>query len=748
MTEANPDQPGSTPEARRSAYRALLKRYDAALLLGIAEELGVLDPKKPAKASDRIADHWSEDARILESRLEQLPAASRVALSCFALLETGSLPGADLLRAVRLLGLPLAEALDSLVRRAILLIDPGRASLGTIDPNSFIRGEPGAYSFLLHPDVAARVRPTPPPVSVEAYEGSVRQTRRCDGLEVILRLAAVWQRVSESPMRRTMSGSFFKRDRERLEDDPAIVGPIADSLEPMPDMALLWVELAEAVGMVLPEIGTDRLVAAPADYWSDNAVHLPQMVAVRWLASSMWHELGGARTESTGADLSTVGLRLAVMFSLASVPAEAWVAIASIVEAFDLARPRWTQELWPARGETAGASLSSTLVEAVLLGPAYQFGLIESAEESTSGRRLVRLSPLGRYAMAIGPPPSVEPPFEHFLYVQPNFEIIAYRQGLTPSIIGRFSRFTRWTKLGAAIEMRLTPDSVYRGLEGGLTPDDMLGLLRRHSSRPLPSSVEDSVRTWSGRRERVTYHASATLIEFATPEELEAALEDWPPGRETPIRISPRLLLVDDVSSIPFQRFRQAGARDYRKPSEPCVDLDADGVTLAIELGRSDLLVDAEIIRFADEQPARADAQTSRRRFVVNRRSLARGVEGGLTSASLGRWYLQRTGEAMPASVRLMLHAVAPEGPPIEVSRPRLLAAPSPELLDGLLQHPATRDAFIERVGPRHAVVADAAWPALAAALEDLGLELGRGGVLSDGLTSPVDRPPDSIPRR
>jgi hypothetical protein len=264
----------------------------------------------------------------------------------------------------------------------------------------------------------------------------------------------------------------------------------------------------------------------------------------------------------------------------------------------------------------------------------------------------------------------------------------------------------------------------------------------------LPSSVEDSVRTWSGRRERVTYHASATLIEFATPEELEAALEDWPPGRETPNRISPRLLLVDDVSSIPFQRFRQAGARDYRKPSEPCVDLDADGVTLAIELGRSDLLVDAEIIRFADEQPARVDAQTSRRRFVVNRRSLARGVEGGLTSASLARWYLQRTGEAMPASVRLMLHAVTPEGSPIEVSHPRLLAAPSPELLDGLLQHPATRDAFIERVGPRHAVVADAAWPALAAALEDLGLELGRGGVLSDGLTSPVDRPSDSNPRR
>ena len=72
----------------------------------------------------------------------------------------------------------------------------------------------------------------PPPAA-----GPVRQVREADGLEPILRLAAVWQRVDEAPLRQTQQGTLYKRDRERLEDDPVLAGPIADALEPLPDMA-------------------------------------------------------------------------------------------------------------------------------------------------------------------------------------------------------------------------------------------------------------------------------------------------------------------------------------------------------------------------------------------------------------------------------------------------------------------------------------------------------------------------------
>ncbi len=155
--------------------------------------------------------------------------------------------------------------------------------------------------------------------------------------------------------------------------------------------------------------------------------------------------------------------------------------------------------------------------------------------------------------------------------MQPNFEVIAYRQGLTPQLVGRLSRFAWWTQVGAALELRLTRESILLGLEGGLTPDAMLDVLRRHSQRSLPPGVVDALRTWATHRERVTYYAAVTLIEFGSRGERDLALESWPPGDagepgEPPVAVADRFLLVEDERAIPFDRFRMAGSRDYRRP--------------------------------------------------------------------------------------------------------------------------------------------------------------------------------------
>ena len=44
-------------------------------------------------------------------------------------------------------------------------------------------------------------------------------------------------------------------------------------------------------------------------------------------------------------------------------------------------------------------------------------------------------------------------------------------------------------------------------------------------------------------------------------------------------------------SAIPFRRFRLAGARDYRKPPEACVEVGPDGVSLAADPAREALAV-------------------------------------------------------------------------------------------------------------------------------------------------------------
>ena len=87
----------------------------------------------------------------------------------------------------------------------------------------------------------------------------------------------------------------------------------------------------------------------------------------------------------------------------------------------------------------------------------------------------MQITPLARYVLALGPTPPPRTTFEQFLFVQPNFEVIAYRQGLTPQLVGRLSRFVWWSQIGAALELKLTRDSIVLGLDGGLTPEAILG---------------------------------------------------------------------------------------------------------------------------------------------------------------------------------------------------------------------------------------------------------------------------------
>ena len=91
-----------------------------------------------------------------------------------------------------------------------------------------------------------------------------------------------------------------------------------------------------------------------------------------------------------------------------------------------------------------------------------------------------------------------------------------------------------------------------------------------------------------------------------------AADEDGGPG-EPPVAVADRFLLVEDERAIPFDRFRMAGSRDYRRPAEVCVAIEPEGVSMAMDPARSDLLVDAELVRFADELPGARPAPAVRR---------------------------------------------------------------------------------------------------------------------------------------
>ncbi len=544
---------------------------------------------------------------------------------------------------------------------------------------------------------------------------------------------------------------LYKRDRDRIDLDPVLASPIADSFVPLPDLASFWLSLARRVGLIELEAGGERLLAAPPEFWTENEVHLPQMIATGWLSLPDWCELPAEALADNETEPTIAYLRSALLLWLSTLADSEWVALDDLAEHLTARCPAWSrlssssgpgpEESPPrarpparararSRSEAGAPPRTQALLEAILLGAAYPLGLVRAGLEAPAGRRVVQLSPLGRYVLAVGPTPPPRPTFEQFLFVQPNFEVIAYRQGLTPQLVGRLSRFAWWTQIGAALELKLSRESIVHGLDRGSKPDWMLETLTRASQRPLSRGVIEAIKNWAERRERVVYYNTTTLIEFGSQTDRDQALELWPADSESPpVAVGERFLLVEDDRSVPYSRLRLTSSRDYRRPPEVCVTVDHDGVTLTLDPARADLLVDAELAQFADPVavPERSSGQSGAsqpRRFLITGESLQRAISRGMSAARLSEWFERRAGKPTPASVQLLLLANSSRVPKLKAATIVVLSLPTPDLLEGLRQLPVTRGLLGESLGPTSVAIPQSQVAALQSALKELGIDL------------------------
>jgi hypothetical protein len=678
-----------------------------------------------------------------------------MALSLFALTETTEWPFSGMSHALASLGIEPQAAILELLEWGLLALDAGP------DPqqqpiDDFTRrieqGPPSSLHLRVHPTVPQSVRVIRPQGELTRAAGAVGQIRETDGIEPIVRLGAIWQRVAVEPLRQTQQGALYKRDLERIEDDVVLSGPINDALEPLSEMPGLWLSLARRVGLVVCDPSGERLHAVSPEFWTENAVHLPQMIATSWLGLRDWCEWGRRQSENAELGLPLTFLRPVLLLWLASLADDEWVALDDLAEHLQARNPEWDRLSFqeePQTGPTTGrrsvatqgkagspmaqASRGQWALSALLLGAGYAFGMLRAGQEKERGRQVVQLTALGRYVLAMGPPPLPRPAFDQFLSVQPNFEMIAYRQGLTPQLVGRLGRFAWWTKIGAAIELKLTQESIVFGLEGGITPAQMLDILTRHSPRPLPPLVTDAIGRWASRREQMTFYTAATLIEFGSAQERDGALELWNQDEpNTFVPVAERYLLVENGQKIPTDKIRTSGSRDYRHPPEQCVSIEADGVTLTLDSTRSDLLIDAELARIADELPASqfprgAGSAPLARRYVVTADSISRAAALGISPALIADWFLRRTGMAPSPAVKLLLRSALTPPTTLKARRMLVLTTPLPELIDGLLQHPATCPFLGDRLGPTAVAMPEDQLEALRGVLKELGIELDLG---------------------
>ena len=574
----------------------------------------------------------------------------------------------------------------------------------TLVPQTF------AFPLVLQRSLGQDMDLPPCPGAVELINPVAQEA---DGLDWPLRLAILWQQTFGGALRRTQSGDFFKRDLDRLKSDPLLNAPSPDSLIDLPDLGLAVVALALASGVLREHNGEvktagfdrcweDDLPSLLADLWAN----LPKLAG--WNPQRGW-QMGGI----SGNPFPSAYLLLLVL--LAQLPAADWARPEAIAAWVEARHPFWAPlgDETPARRQADDPGLVR-----FLLGVAYPLKLLQAAKHPDGGF-VVRLSALGRWLLCLNDHKPVGETFPQTLLVQPNLEILAYRQGLTPPLLVQLTRFATWKTLGAACTLQLEPASVYRALESGESFEDIVQTLERRGMKAVPPAVLDALRTWSNKRDRLTIWSSAALFEFPGPDELTEALARGLPAT----RLNDRLAVVASEDQIDYRHFRLTGTRDYCLPPERCVEVDGDGVTLSIDLARSDLLLESEVHRFAE--PSTAPARPGRRLYQLTPASIALGRLAGLTLPILETWFIQRAG--MPLSPSARLFFTAHDAPPVELRRQLVLHLANPDLADGLMQWPLTRVLIQSRLGPAALTIAERDAPALDEYLKMLGLKLFHG---------------------
>lgn len=711
--------PQSDPAFWSDHLRRTLQRYDESLVRQVAARL--IKPRNQWPLDDLIERcvNSAGNPAILDRRLQELDPLGRKLLALIGHSRQPRWKLGSLLELLAALGHAEGPQPVFALFEAGLLYPDLLASGTTRLPNfEAWLGQSSLTGFpvFAHPAVTARALGEDLGLGDLPTQTAAGAIHEADGLEWPSRLAVLWQQVVNSALRKTQQGDFFKRDLDRLRADPLLAEPPADQLAELPDLGLLTVALAQAEGLLHAEDNELRTDHLPA-IWERS---LPEMLASLWAALPLvqgWNPRDGWQPEPALHHPFPSAYLLALML-LARLPADQWARPSDVEDWLLAHHPYWTTD-------SVRPSRLRSWVTPFLLGLAYQLRLVQAvtlpAPEPADGQGQaaerewgVRLSPLGRWVLGLAELPPALPTYPQTLLVQPNLEVLAYRQGLTPALIGRLSLFAGFKTLGAACTLQLGPESVYRALESGMTFEGILQTLEQHGMRPTPAAVVESLRTWANKRERISVYPSASLFEFASAEDLNEALARGLPG----VRISDRLAVVPDEGAVDFRHFRLTGTRDYGLPPEKCVEVDPDGVTLNVDLVRSDLLLEPELNRFAE--PLDQAGVNGKRRYRLTPESLAGGRDRGVSLRTLEEWFQQRSGQPLPAAARLL--QTASQLPPAELKPLLVLTVASAELADGLVQWPGTRGLIQTRLGPTTLAVAEEDADELRRRLRALGM--------------------------
>jgi hypothetical protein len=159
------------------------------------------------------------------------------------------------------------------------------------------------------------------------------------------------------------------------------------------------------------------------------------------------------------------------------------------------------------------------VIVSMLTGPLYWMGLLSLgyARSQTPGEGVepiaFRLTQAGAWLLGLANQPEFIETGGRVL-VQPNFTIIAM-EPVSDAVLIALDEFSESQGGDRAISYHLTRQSVYQAQRQGWTAKRISAFLEEHQGAPIPSNVQRSLDEWQLQHQRITFHRSARVIQYA-----------------------------------------------------------------------------------------------------------------------------------------------------------------------------------------------------------------------------------------
>jgi hypothetical protein len=352
-------------------------------------------------------------------------------------------------------------------------------------------------------------------------------------------------------------------------------------------------------------------------------------------------------------------------------------------------------------------------IERALTTWLYLLGIVELAVNN-GAPVAVRLTDLGRTILH---PASVEdepapvvstPAAAGDWVVQPNFEIVAYLERISPQRLAFLERHAeRMQAQEHVAQYRLTRESIYAALESGSRLDAILTTLETGSGRPLPQNVAAEIREWAALREQIAVHRRARLLEYRDPASRDAAA-----AALHGVPVGDRFLLA--TSATPAQITARERV-DYTRPLARCLLVTEEGA-LTRTLLPADLLLDAQVGRWAE--------RLGDGRWQLTQAGVAAATAAGLPISELLRLLADRLAGTLPPWLEIALRAWAGETMRAALVDVVMLQCNQPAVFAAIVGSPRLRSSLHGELAPNLLLIDRAKVEAFQTQLRWAGLTL------------------------